>query len=452
MSTVPPIVSKPYTARVGANQTTLFFYTSTKIKQDSQGRVSGGETTLFYSPKPGNYIPSAKTNDGGKTWEYLKDSDGNFILGDDARKSLQEGVLKNTTNTFIKDTAEKSGVPPQQVKNLQLTENTESTNIPSTTATTEEGTPTFDAAAGTEELRNLSRNQQISRSTTRNRNVKNYPSKELLKYPITLDLREQDCIQFTMIEYSPRTYDLATIGRTGTVGERGSRNAGSTVTLPIQPAITDTNTVDWANDTMDAATIIAATAAYQTILNGAEGAIDAMGAITQLIGGEGSDDIKKAFATGFAGNAAGTKGLLTRVTGGIVNPNMELLFNGPQLRSFTFNFSLSAREPKESIVIRNIIRFFKQGMSVKRSNTDLFLSTPHIFQIKYLHKNTPHAWINTIKDCALLNCSVNYTPAQNYATFPDGAMTSYELSLQFTELEPIYDDDYEELGPDVIGY
>jgi len=37
---------------------------------------------------------------------------------------------------------------------------------------------------------------------------------------------------------------------------------------------------------------------------------------------------------------------------------------------------------------------------------------------------------------------VNYTPAGSYATFGDGAMTSYEIGLQFAELEAIYDDDY----------
>ena len=125
---------------------------------------------------------------------------------------------------------------------------------------------------------------------------------------------------------------------------------------------------------------------------------------------------------------------------------MELLFNGPQLRTFQLNFSLSSREPKESKNIRNIIRFFKQGMSVKRSTTDLFLQSPHTFQIKYNYKGSEHPWINKIKECALTGCTVNYTPAGSYATFIDGAMTSYEIGLQFAELEAIYDDDYKNSG------
>ena len=44
--------------------------------------------------------------------------------------------------------------------------------------------------------------------------------------------------------------------------------------------------------------------------------------------------------------------------------------------------------------------------------------------------------MNKIKECALLSVAVNYTPEGNYATFDDGAMTSYELTLSFQELNP----------------
>ena len=304
-------------------------------------------------------------------------------------------------------------------------------------------------------IESLSNNAAISRSSERNRGIKNYPSNDLLKYPLDLNESEQDFISFTMLEYSPKKYaELSTLANTGTIGGRGDRTLGSTVVLPIQPAITDLNTVEWGSDSMNAPELIAASLALNTILGGPEGATKSATEIIDLIGGKGNKDIQTLVATSLAGAAAGTKGLLTRITGGIVNPNMELLFTGPQLRTFQLNFSLSSREPKESNNIRNIIRFFKQGMSVKRSTTDLFLQSPHTFQIKYIYGKSgeDHPWINRIKECALTACSVNYTPAGSYATFIDGAMTSYEIGLQFSELEAIYDDDYLELSENEIGY
>ena len=58
--------------------------------------------------------------------------------------------------------------------------------------------------------------------------------------------------------------------------------------------------------------------------------------------------------------------------------------------------------------------------------------------------------LNRFKECALTNCSVNYTPDGSYMSYndsnPDGrSMTAYELSLSFNELEPIFDDDYENM-------
>lgn len=55
-----------------------------------------------------------------------------------------------------------------------------------------------------------------------------------------------------------------------------------------------------------------------------------------------------------------------------------------------------------------------------------------------------------MKECALQRFSVNYTPENNYATYEDGYMVSYEINMQFQELEPIYNDDYQSVNG--IGY
>jgi len=184
--------------------------------------------------------------------------------------------------------------------------------------------------------------------------------------------------------------------------------------------------------------------------SGANSANNAVDAVKTNAG-----DVKTALSTKFAESATGTTNMLSRTKGAVYNPNMELLFNGPQLRPFTFTFRLSPRSKKESESVRSIIRFFKQGMSPIRTQSNLFLKAPHTFQIQYLHINEEHKFINKIKECALQSFVVNYTPESNYATFTDGAMVSYEIQMQFTELEPIFNDDYGNAAnqPDTeIGY
>ena len=128
---------------------------------------------------------------------------------------------------------------------------------------------------------------------------------------------------------------------------------------------------------------------------------------------------------------------------------MELLFKGPTLRPFQFTFTLAPRDKDEAKSVISIIRFFKQGMAPIRSKSNLFLKSPHTFQLRYLHRGEKedggtglHFKLNAFKECALQTVGVNYTPTGNYATYQDGTMVSYELTLGFSELEPIYNDDF----------
>ena len=119
---------------------------------------------------------------------------------------------------------------------------------------------------------------------------------------------------------------------------------------------------------------------------------------------------------------------------------------------------MNAREKAESEEIVRIIRFFKQGSAAQRSTSNLFLKSPHTFQIQYLHRGpegSDNPFMGRIKECALQSIGVNYTPENNYATFKDGEMVSYQVSLNFSELEPVFNDDYSQLDGDadtLIGF
>ena len=268
---------------------------------------------------------------------------------------------------------------------------------------------------------------------------------------------KQDRVKFTMFRYSPKDLKVENIQTGDVFGSRAQpKNNFGTVQLPITPQIQDTNTVSWGNDDMNAFAALAASGSYNIITQGGDGAGQTISAVAKLLQSEGGNaSLKSAAAAYLAGEAAGgNKNFFTRVTGALINPNTELLFNAPTLRTFGFSFTMSAREPDEAAEIKKIIRFFKQGMSVKRASTGLFLKTPNIFDIKYILGDTDkdHPWINQIKTCALTSCSVNYTPAGNYATFYDGAMSAYEMTLSFTALDPVFEDDYVSDNDATIGY
>lgn len=277
-----------------------------------------------------------------------------------------------------------------------------------------------------------------------------------LRYPADIQIEHQDVIRFNMLKYEPRNINESANQGLGSFGERSnftSRTIGS-VLLPIPAGISDTNAVNWGSDEMSPLEKSLAEIANSVITGGAEAGTSTAETQVQNVQ-ENSGAVKTGIAAIFTSQAIGKSNILSRTKGAVFNPNMELLFSGPTLRPFGFTFKLSARGTKDREQIRQIIRFFKQGMAVQRTISTLFLKAPHTFKIQYLHKSKDHPYINQIKECALLSFTVNYTPEGNYMTFADGLMTSYEITMQFQELEPIFNDDYYQLDKNqdsVIGY
>jgi hypothetical protein len=149
----------------------------------------------------------------------------------------------------------------------------------------------------------------------------------------------------------------------------------------------------------------------------------------------------------FGGNLTASQ-LLARQTGQVLNPNMELLFEGVNLRSFKFSFKMTPRDEREAEEVKNIIRFFKRNMVPEAST--FYLKTPRVFNLAYKQGPNLHPFLHKFKQCALTDMSVNYTGEGTYATYgpgensPGGTPVSMVMDLGFKELEPIYSGDYEE--------
>ncbi len=141
---------------------------------------------------------------------------------------------------------------------------------------------------------------------------------------------------------------------------------------------------------------------------------------------------------------------ITRQTGAAINPNLELLFGGPQLRTFSFNFNFAPESPEEAVAVRKIQRWFKQGMLPTKQtvalNSSLFLGSPNVFKIQYKNKTRRIKGLNIIKICALTSCQVDFTPDGTYQSYGDSDAVSMPvrstMGLTFNELTPIFRDDY----------
>ena len=273
-----------------------------------------------------------------------------------------------------------------------------------------------------------------------------------LRYPLgQIPDLGYDFVMFTAHEYKAAgNIDQLTISS----GLERLGAALETVSLPMLPGREESNSVSFGSDSMNAIQAAAGRIALDTLNTfgeaGLEESLKQFGTkskeeLDKLLAGGGEN--KSAIIAYFAGQAAQAPGLFTRATGSVLNPNMELLFKGPNLRTFNFAFKFRPRFEDESVAVKEIIRIFKRNMAVQRSASEMFLLTPNIFTIKYIHNSgEDHPFMNRIKPCMLTGFNVNYTPDNSYMTYQDGAMTGYDVTMSFREIVPIYADEQQTAG------
>ena len=281
-----------------------------------------------------------------------------------------------------------------------------------------------------------------------------------MRYPLNESHRvKYDYLQVTAYKHEANTF--ASIGNQGfaDADERIGVSVGK-VFLPMQPeGLAEGNGVDWQNGTAGAIEGAAFRTAQSAIGAAAKEGNVIKNVATELMT-QGSEEAQNLFqrsgisnndiAAFFASRAVGNNSLFTRATGKVLNPNLELLFNGPKLRNFSYNFRFTPREERESREIKRIIKFFKKNMAPQRVPSKLFLKTPNVFKLKYIFKGGgQHPFLNKLKMCALTNFNVQYAPDGSYMTYDDGSMTAYNVSMDFAELNPIYENDFDDDSNDM---
>ena len=243
------------------------------------------------------------------------------------------------------------------------------------------------------------------------------------------------------------------------------------IELSIPQELSDSNSVTWGEDRVNALEMAALEVAQRTMATEGfgEGARKAASlAVTALntgisipqLGADTQGAVRAALsgaALGALGSNVSARSVISRSTGQILNNNLELLFQGVNLRSFPFSITFSPRSPGESTMVKDIIRNLKQSMSPKTgdlaagANTGIFLKSPDVFQLRYLKDGHDHPYLNTFKLAALTGMTVNYTNSGTYTTYENGTPVSIRMNLTFKELNPIYAEDYasDRSGPGV---
>jgi len=169
----------------------------------------------------------------------------------------------------------------------------------------------------------------------------------------------------------------------------------------------------------------------------------------------GAATIKEATSR-LGGDALSYDDIFGGISGGIMNPNTELLFGGVQMRNFPLDFKLVPRHSGETEQINNIITQFKRAMLPTKSPGDIFgfnkksnnlgiqlgfIGVPKIIKVSFMRGSNENDKLPRYKMCALTSVDVNYTPDGTYATYSDGQPVAIGLTLNFQETKICFSED-----------
>ena len=342
--------------------------------------------------------------------------------------------------------------------------------------------------------------QSASVATTGGTNFKPEPYVGILSYHLDID-PQQDHLKITKYKYTRTSVQASRPARTKTetikykkerkqnkqqlrkFGKRyttvetevqsniagdsvkGKERLGSVI-LPM-PKVVDTNGCEWGESKLNIFGLAAVSAGQELgklgVSKETQEEIAAIQKNTKKDKTSGLKDLAgvtgaAAFSQGaaLAGIDIDQNAFLARTGGRVLNPNAELLFTGPVLRDFNFDFLMIARSRAEGEEIRKIIRWFKLGMA-PRFNSSTFLTTPDVFQLEYKLGQGPQDQLDTVNrfspgGLALRTIGVDYAPSGYWSAYQDSQPVALKVTLNFAELRPIYQSDQELTPATSVGY
>ena len=305
------------------------------------------------------------------------------------------------------------------------------------------------------------------------------PASTVLRYPRTgLYEEHTDYVRFSFYEYIPpfagdsgaKTFDYAK-----TVENAKPAKGLASILLYMPEDIQSAFTSDWGDKSFtNTQRDLLGIAGASLGKGGSPGAtISALVSSAGNVAGRLPSAVAQQIANGINNLPGGLGGntslndVLSGTKGVVLNPNVELLFQGFGLREFDLNYKFTPRNLEEAKDIKKIINTFKVaslprfgsekglGGLIGDANTDArggasvnaedrnsnYITVPNLCQVAYKKGADDHPYLPKWKLAAITGVDVNYTPDGSYATYEDGSPVATGLSLRFAETKLVYGDE-----------
>ena len=126
------------------------------------------------------------------------------------------------------------------------------------------------------------------------------------------------------------------------------------------------------------------------------------------------------------------------------NPYLEVLYGGPQLRTFNYSFKFAPKNEKEKDDVQKIIQMFRFHSAPEQQNNTMFFTLPSEFDIHYMYQAedgiaNENLHYPKIATCVLQSVNTNFTP-NGVKSHYDGSPVMITMDLSFLETETITKD------------
>lgn len=137
-------------------------------------------------------------------------------------------------------------------------------------------------------------------------------------------------------------------------------------------------------------------------------------------------------------------------TGQVLNPNTEVLYKGPKMRTFDLSFKMAPRNAREADNIKKILYAFKYATLPKFGGKgDLnasFVQVPQLVDVTFKKGSEDHPWVTQYKPSVITNLDISYTPDGAWATLPNGSPVATTMKVSFQETKMVYADELSGTG------
>ena len=175
---------------------------------------------------------------------------------------------------------------------------------------------------------------------------------------------------------------------------------------------------------------------------------------------ESAASIVTGLAQRITGDTISAGDLFGGISGVARNPNVEVLFQSMELRTFDLTFKMTPFDDQDALRIEAIIKIFKMAMLPQynlgddvdvfgKDNKALdagFIQVPKVCAVNFMRGSNRNRFLPRYKMCAITDVNVNYTPDNVYATIDRNMPVATELKISFMETKLVFSEDIKERG------